>query len=157
MKRPVLNLIAISAMFVWLVSCDHSRVFEAYQPLPEEGWHKDSVASFEVDIKDTVQNHNLYINVRNDINYLYSNLWIFMQIEQPGEKITTDTFEVLLADQTGKWLGEGFGGKKNRQVLYNSNVYFPVSGNYKISIQQGMRDELLENISDIGIRIEKAE
>jgi gliding motility-associated lipoprotein GldH len=39
--------------------------------------------------------------------------------------------------------------------MYRSNVFFPNSGDYKISIQQGMRVNVLEGISDVGLRVEK--
>ena len=108
-------------------------------------------------VHDTLQNNNLYINVRNDIKYKYSNLWLFIEIDQPGNNSVTDTFEITLADPSGKWLGEGFGGIKNRQVIFKRNVYFPVSGEYKINIRQGMRENVLKGITDIGIRVEKQE
>jgi gliding motility-associated lipoprotein GldH len=130
-------------------------VFEKNISVSENGWNKDSIITFDVPIIDTQQNHNFFINVRNDIKYKYSNLWIFVEINQPGNNSVNDTFEVTLADPSGKWLGEGFGGLKNQQVLFKSNVYFPVSGEYNINISQGMRDNVLKGITDIGIRIEK--
>ena len=105
----------------------------------------------------TVQNYNLYINIRNDINYGYSNLWLFVDIEQPDGASICDTFEMVVADASGKWLGEGFGGLKTRKAVYRSNVYFPHSGKYKVSVQQGMRENKLEGISDVGFRVEKME
>ena len=137
-------------------SCDSNRVFEKYKPIPKSGWNKDSLVVFTIPVTDTLQNHNLYIDVRNDVTYSYSNLWLFIEIDQPGGKTLKDTFELSLADPTGKWLGEGRGGKKTRQVIYRRNVYFPVSGTYKIKLQQGMRETNLKGISDIGIRLEKA-
>jgi len=136
-------------------ACDTNRVYEKYYPINKTTWSKDSLVLFNIPVTDTVQNHNLYINVRNDINYNYSNLWLFINIEQPGGQAIKDTFEMVLADPAGKWLGHGFGGLKNRQVLYRNNVYFPHSGDYKISIQQGMRDSELKGISDVGLRVEK--
>ena len=68
-----------------------------------------------------------------------------------------DKFEITLADPAGKWLGGGFGGLKTREVIFRRNVFFPVSGNYKITIQQGMREDVLTGISDVGVRIEKLE
>ena len=155
-----MNKISFQLLFVVFVltifsACDKNLIFEKYQPISESGWHKDSPAMFTIPITDTLQNHNLYINVRNDIEYNFSNLWLFIEINQPGKTGITDTLEILLATPAGKWLGDGFGGIKTRQVKYKGGVYFPVSGNYKINIQHGMRDELLEGITDIGFRVEK--
>jgi len=147
-------ILAIFALTIF-TACDKNLVFEKYQSIPENGWHKDSLVVFTIPIADTLQNHNLYIDVRNDVEYKYSNLWLFVELNQPGKTGITDTLEILLADPSGRWLGEGFGGIKTRQVRYKGGVYFPVSGEYKINIQHGMRDELLEGITDIGFRVEK--
>ncbi len=155
MKR-FFQLLIGGFLLIALWACDTNRVFEKYHPINETTWSQDSLVVFNIPVTDTVQNHNLYINVRNDINYNYSNLWLFINIEQPGGKAIKDTFEMVLADPTGKWLGHGFGGLKTRQVLYRSNVYFPQSGDYKISIQQGMRDSELKGICDVGLRVEKS-
>ena len=155
MKRISFKLLIFASLIGLLFSCDRNRVFEAYEKLPQTGWDKDSPVVFNIDVTDTVQTQNLYINVRNDIKYKYSNLWLFVKIEQPGKIAVADTFEVILADPTGKWLGEGFGGIKTRQVIYKGGVYFPVSGEYKINIQHGMRENVLQGITDIGFRVEK--
>ncbi|MCK5729528.1 MAG: gliding motility lipoprotein GldH [Draconibacterium sp.] len=155
MNKFTFQIIIAAFLLTIFWACNIDMAFEEYKPIPENGWHKDSVAVFNIAITDTLQNHNLYINTRNDINYKYSNLWLFIEINQPGEIGITDTLELLLADQRGKWLGEGFGGIKTRQVVYKSGVFFPVSGEYTVNIKHGMRDEMLEGITDIGFRVEK--
>jgi gliding motility-associated lipoprotein GldH len=155
MVKFTIQILIAAILLISFSSCDNNRVFEEYQSIPEPGWHKDSVFVFEVLITDTLQNHNLLVNVRNSITYSYSNLWLFIEIEEPGGIFAKDTFELSLADPMGKWLGEGFGGLKTRQVVYRRNVYFPRRGTYRIQIKQGMREEILEGINDIGFRVEK--
>ncbi len=154
--RKLSKFVYVGLLLAILSACDANRVFDEYKPIIEESWHKDSLLVFTIPITDTVQNHNLYINVRNDIDYDYSNLWLFINIEQPGGVARRDTFEIALADPSGRWLGEGFGGYKTRKAAYRSNVFFPISGDYRISIQQGMRQNRLKGISDLGLRIEKS-
>lgn len=156
MKNLRLQFFVITLIVILFSACDKNQVFEKYEKIPQSGWHKDSTIVFSVPVTDTLQNHNLLLNIRNDIKYNYSNLWLFIEINQPGEIAVTDTFEVMLANSAGKWLGDGFGGIKTRQIPYRSSVYFPVSGDYKISIQHGMRDETLDAITNVGIRVEKA-
>jgi gliding motility-associated lipoprotein GldH len=150
-----LQLFFIGLLLVILASCDNKRVFEKYEPIAKTGWNKDSLVVFTIPVTDTLQNHNLYVDVRNDVSYSYSNLWLFIEIDQPGGEALKDTFQLSLADPTGKWLGKGWGGKKTVQVMYRRDVYFPVSGMYKIKLQQGMRETNLKGISNIGIRVEK--
>lgn len=155
MRKIGFQILFVGWILILISACDKNKVYEAYKKIPQSGWQKDSLVVFNVPISDTVQNNNLFINVRNKINYKYSNLWLFVEIEQPGGIAVTDTFELSLASPSGKWLGEGFGGIKTRQVMYRSGVYFPVSGDYKINIKHGMREETLEGISDIGFRVEQ--
>jgi len=157
MKKAILQILFFTSGLSLFIACDQGAVYDKFMPLPREGWNKDSLLVFNIDVIDTTQNHNFYINIRNDIKYKYSNLWLFVDIDQPAGTTLTDTFEITLADPSGKWLGEGFGGLKTREVIYKSNVYFPSSGQYKIKIQQGMRENVLKGITDVGIRIDKQE
>jgi len=156
MKRVFQHFLFFMGLLLVLAACDRKMVFDQYKAIQKAEWQKDSVLTFDVKITDPEQNNDLFVNVRNDIDYKFSNLWLFIGITQPGDSIAaTDTLEITLADPSGKWLGEGFGGIKTTQNLFRSNVYFPKPGIYKISIQQGMRGFVLEGITDIGVRVEK--
>lgn len=138
-----------------LVSCDRKRVFESYSELDKNGWNKDSVVVFDVPVTDTIKNHNLYVNIRNKGTYAYSNLWLFMTTGSPDGQFRTDTVEFTLAEPSGRWKGSGIGGLHDNQILYKNSVYFPHKGIYVFKIKQGMRDNVLQGIRDIGIRLEK--
>ena len=156
MYRIGLFIILFCLIIITISSCNSYEVYEDYVEIPSTGWHKDSLAVFNIPVSDTLQNHNLILNVRNDVEYEYSNLWLFIEIHQPGGKTAKDTFEVALADATGKWLGDGFGGIKNKQAVFRTGIYFPVSGEYTVNIQHGMREEILTGITDIGFKVKKA-
>jgi gliding motility-associated lipoprotein GldH len=156
MKKLGFQFFTGCLFIISLVSCNNDSVFNQYKTIPKGKWNRDSLLIFHVPVTDTLLNHNLFVNIRNDIEYKYSNLWLFIDIKQPGDTIAVrDTFEITLADPTGKWLGTGFGGIKTNETLYRQNVYFPFSGIYEIQIQHGMRGKVLENITDVGIRVEK--
>lgn len=155
--RKIIQIFIAIVLLITALSCQPGIVHEEYKGIENRNWHKDSTMVFTIPVKDTLQNYNLLINVRNDVNYKYSNLWLFINIRQPNGQTLNDKFEITLADPSGKWLGSGFGGLKTREAVYKSHVYFPVSGNYIITVQQGMREEVLKGISDVGIRVEKVE
>ncbi len=156
MKQLNFYPIFIVFFIVTFVSCTNKGVFNEFKAVPKSGWSKDSLMVFNIPVTDTLHNNNMYINVRNSISYSYSNLWLFVEIVQPGGEALKDTFEISLADPAGKWLGQGMGGVKTCEVVYRRDVYFPVAGTYKVKIQQGMRENNLEGISDIGVRVEKS-
>lgn len=156
MTKRFFHLLALAFSVAIFTSCNNDALFEKYQNIPDSQWHKDSLVVFEVPVTDTLQNHNLLVNIRNEIDYNYSNLWLFIEIVRPDGKAVKDTFELTLAAPSGKWLGEGFGNLRTQQVMYRRNVNFPVPGEYKVSIQHGMREDILDGISDVGITLQKA-
>lgn len=137
------------------VSCDRNVVFERNQKIPQMEWHFEDKVSFEAEINDTINLHNIYINVRNSIDYNYMNFYMFLDTEFPDGRLVRDTLECMLADNRGEWTGKGFGKIRSNQFQMRHNVWFPVRGVYTFTFKQAMRDEVLEGISDIGIRIEK--
>ncbi len=151
MKFP-LNFTVCSLLI--LFSCDPGRVYEKNVKIPDGIWYKDNKVSFEVFVDDTIRAHNLYVNVRNTSLYPFSNLYLFIETTAPSGHMIRDTFEVILADERGKWLGSGVGDIWDLQQVYKKNVRFAQRGKYLFQYQQAMRMEKLPFILDTGLRIE---
>ncbi len=149
------TLIFLTLLTFIFASCDSNRVFEEYETIETDGWHKDSAAVFSINLDNTEQGCNLLVNIRNNSKYPNSNIWLFIDITSPDGTMLTDTIEYTLADKTGKWTGSGIGDLFDNQFSYKQNIFFPVAGEYSISIKQGMRSTKLKGIQDIGFRIEK--
>lgn len=140
-----------------LISCHPNEVYFEYQPVNIQGWSKDSVLKFPVTISDAESRYNIVINTRNNTNYPYQNMWLFVKEIYPDNVVRKDTIDFYLADDFGKWLGSGVGALYNMPVLYRSGFKFPQKGVYTFEIQHGMRDSMIVGISDIGLKVEKAE
>ena len=146
-----------AALALSLTACDKNRVFEENTPIADHSWDPAQVVRFEVNIEDTVSPHNFFVNVRNGDAYRYSNLYLFINTTFPDGRRSHDTLECILADDRGRWLGEGIGDLYSSQILFKKNVRFPLSGTYTFEFMQGMREDNLPMITDIGMRIEKQE
>jgi gliding motility-associated lipoprotein GldH len=144
-------------MFLLFSSCDRKRIFEENQPITNNLWDSNNKLKFTVDIMDTVNSNNFYVNVRNADGYPYNNLFLFIKTTFPNGKVAIDTMECVLADEKGKWLGSGMGDIYDNQIPFKRNVRFPMSGKYTFELQQGMRLDNIPLIMDVGLRIEKAE
>ena len=156
MKRPLIRALGFLALLMSLLACDPRKVTDEYHTIRNSSWNVDSVQHFSFTILKKDQNHNVYLNIRNDRSYGFSNLWLFVTVVSPTGKSMTDTVQVVLADPAGKWLGKGFSGVYDNRLLYKRNVYFPDPGLYFIHLRHGMRPNNLKGITDIGIRVEKA-
>lgn len=148
-------LILTGLLLVLLSSCNNDRVFEESIKIDQGQWHSDNILGFSTVISDTLCGYNMYIDVRNDISYSYSNLYLFMNTIFPNGTITRDTIECMLAGYDGKWLGSGSGNVRFNRFLFQPNIRFPVAGSYRFELEQAMRVEELKGILDIGIRIDK--
>jgi gliding motility-associated lipoprotein GldH len=137
-------------------SCDSKRIFEKNVKLPDNVWNIDTVVKLQVDIADTTQPANFYVNVRNSEGFPYSNLYLFIKTKFPNGQQSNDTLECVLADEKGQWLGSGMGDIYDNQIPFKRNVRFPVPGTYTFELQHGMRVTDLPLIMDVGLRIEKA-
>lgn len=157
------SLIAV-ALSMLLFSCDENRFFDEYKTFDGK-WNKDSIVAFTIDQKDTTGLYNLYVTMRNNNKYPYSNLFLIVQMQQPGTQITkVDTLEYQMANPDGTLMGEGFGNVKESKLWYKERVRFAKAGQYRFSIQQAVREpgkipglQELDGITEVGLRIEKAE
>lgn len=150
-------LVLLLFLFLFFSACDPGLIFQENQHVNNNSWPVDTSYTFQFLIEDTVSFNNFYVNIRNTTNYEYSNLFVFLNTRFPNGNVYRDTIECLLADKEGRWLGKGMGKIKDNSILVRRNVRFPVSGVYQMNVEQGMREEVLSGISDIGIRIEKIE
>jgi len=158
MKKISLNFFLIVISYATLfVACDNNSVYDTYTAIPNLKWDANKPIVFNVEIKDTINPHNVYINIRNSSKYENMNLFLFVHTISPSGAELVDTFECMLADERGKWLGNGWGDIYDNRFLYKKQVRFPVQGEYTFRITQAMRTEELKNISDVGLRIDKLE
>ena len=149
------NIFNITLIALVLCSCDPNKIYESNVKIPDEGWLHTELARFEVEITDTITPCNIYINVRNNNNYKYMELWLFVGVYSSFGFDERDTVKIMLADHRGKWLGHGLGSKFDTRYFFRKNVRFPAAGRYVFEYEQATRNKLLTGIDDIGLRIEK--
>ena len=160
--RSALTVSFLIFAIIIFSSCDPDRVYDEYESV--RGWHKDSLVNFELNNIDSTQVYDLFINLRNNNDYQYSNLFLITEIKFPQGKVISDTLEYEMTKPNGEWLGTGFGDVKENKFWYKENVRFEEPGTYRVSIQQAMRKngdvdgiQELEGITDVGFRIEKSD
>jgi|WetSurMetagenome_2_1015567.scaffolds.fasta_scaffold107374_3 gliding motility-associated lipoprotein GldH len=145
----------IFSILLTLLSCDNGASYEEFISLPDT-WNAGNILHFNVNITDTAEAQNVYISVRNTGKYQFSNLYLFVTAHSPNGVTLRDTVEIVLADDRGKWLGKGAASVFTFYYPYKSNIRFPMRGIYSFDVEQAMWIKDLKNISDIGLRIEKA-
>jgi len=158
----ILQRIKYAALFFGCVviinSCNRKSVFSDYRALKGSKWHQDSILIFDMTVPDSTKIYNLFLNVRNEGKYNYSNLWLFVKIIPPKGRAINDTIELSLATPEGKWLGSGLGDLYDMKYPYKQTTFFPAAGYYRFEVRHGMRTEdgILKGIHDFGITLERS-
>ncbi|MDR7211267.1 gliding motility lipoprotein GldH [Flavobacterium piscis] len=144
---------------ILLFSCDKKRVFDEYKSVGS-AWHKDSIVTFDIPVLDSTKRYDLFVNLRNNNNYPFNNLFLIVAIEMPNGFTKVDTLEYQMANPDGTLLGNGFSDIKESKLYLKEGVKF--RGKYKVHIKQAVREsgkipgvQELEGITDVGFRIEQ--
>ncbi len=141
-----------------LASCDGTVYYSEYADVSEDGWNVADSACFDLPVDDTTHLFDLLVEVRNNVDYAYSNLFLFVNTTFPDGSISCDTMELPLADPSGEWLGKHSGRYvDSRYRLRGQAMRFPMEGNYHFAITHGMRDGALKGIAHMGFRVEYSE
>ncbi|MFV8356390.1 gliding motility lipoprotein GldH [Flavobacterium sp. XS1P32] len=142
-------------------SCDKKRVFDEYKSVGS-AWHKDSIVTFNLPELDSTKRYDLFINVRDNNDYQFNNLFLIVALELPNGFTKVDTLEYQMAEPDGTLLGNGFSDLKESKLFYKENVRF--RSKYKVYIKQAVREngkvlgvKALDGITEVGFRIEKKE
>ena len=151
---PKINIFVLIVVLAGLNSCDPNMVYDHLEKTKNQNWNAKDIKHFEVDIQDSLNYHNVYVNIRHTKDYPKSNLYLFVTITGPNENEIRDTIDIPIANKHGKWFGSGFGEIKFVRKKIKKQVIFAHKGKYFFDIEQGMRLEEVP-VTDIGLRIEK--
>ena len=157
LQRRLLSVLTSFVVIATFVACDGNVVYKKYQDIPDNVWARDFSPEFEFEIEDTEESYNLDLMIRNASFYPYNNIWVFIHQTDPNGLLDVDTLEIKLADEAGKWLGDGMGDLWDNKVPWKINYHFEKSGKYSYRVEHAMRTEKVPGILDLGLSVEKQE
>lgn len=140
---------------LFCAACSNNEIFSDFHSFPRSEWNWNDYAHFDVHVTDSIRRYDLEVTSRNNSQYPFSNLWLFVDIRTPKDSLLRDTVDLRLADMYGKWLGTGISSYTVTKS-FRTNYCFPNTGRYHFTIRQGMRENPLTGVSDVGLTISKA-
>jgi gliding motility-associated lipoprotein GldH len=159
LKSKFVILLLISIL---MISCNDTIEFNQYTAVENSSWKSGEKMNFTFEVKDTVSPKNLFINIRSNSDYEFSNLYLITALKFPNNSLVIDTLQYEMTDASGMFLGSGFSEIKENKLFYKERKVFPVSGNYSLTIEHAMRKngemkavEELYGVQDVGFSIEK--
>jgi gliding motility-associated lipoprotein GldH len=152
-NRLIVLLICVTA----LTGCGEAPFFAGNEPIDGTNWKINDVKAFSINIDDTLQPYDFFIDLRHTESYPYSNIYLFMTYTLPDGKRIIDSVGYNMQDAESRWLGNHSGSLITHRVLVKQNGRFPRKGRYVISLRHAMYDDPLPGVSDIGITLRKKE
>jgi|AntDryMetagUQ255_1029468.scaffolds.fasta_scaffold01941_2 gliding motility-associated lipoprotein GldH len=141
-----------------LASCDTIDLYEKVVSIPKNKWASTYKPSFTFSINDTTTAYQLYFIIRHNEKYNYNNIWLNLYTKSPDGTVSKAPYEMPLATNEKGWLGTGMDDLYEHRIALtplNRQFYFKKAGNYTFSVEQIMREDPLESVLNVGLRIEK--
>jgi len=143
----------------FLVSCQTIDLYEKTAGIPGHSWKSSFKPTFTFVIKDTASAYQLYVTIRHTDRYNYNNIYIHLTTKQPGrDSAQTARYDLTLGTDESGWLGTGMDDIYEHRIPLTpvgTDFRFREPGEYHFTIEQVMREDPLENVLNVGLRIEK--
>ena len=141
---------------LFLGACQTIDLYEQTTTYPEHQWSSKQVNQYQFNIADSNARYNMFFVIRHHNAYHYKNIWLQVTSQAAGDSIQTQTININLADDMNGWLGSGMDDIYDHRALMNTQPLKLPKGSFKVTIQQIMREDPLQNILTTGVRVEKA-
>ena len=156
MERRPHSLIPILALLLGALitasSCRRTTIMHTYRNTPVQGWEQSDRLAFRL---DTVRESGLYamrLGVRTTADYPYQKLWLVMETDLSHPDTTySDTIVCTFVRSDGT--REGSGTDTYQYNFDFADIMLHEGQTGRFVIHHIMQREILQGISDIGIRI----
>lgn len=135
--------------------CTTVDLFEKSVTIPGHAWSNSFRPSFDFTITDTTSPYQLFLVLRHNEKYSFSNIYVNVYAKVPGmDSAVKIQKDLLLATNEKGWLATGMDDiYYHRLELGRPQVLRP--GDYTFTVEQIMRENPLLNVLNVGIRVEK--
>lgn len=153
--KVIISKISILLVVILFSACNNNVVYDENKEVNQREWKTTDKLYYEVDVTDTIKSYKLAINIRNTIEYPYSNIYFYMNTILPNGKVTKcDTIECYLAYPDGTWKGKGNSKIRDNRFWIAKNIKFEQKGKYTFELRQATIDSTLKGICDVGLHLE---
>jgi len=152
--NPGILFVLITTVSLWLTACTQLDVFEKNVVIPKNQWSNSLKPDFDFIIKDTTASYNLYIVLRHTDAYHYNNIWLNLGTQSPSDTMRYQKFDLLLGTDAKGWEGTGMDDVYEHRSTLAARQPLK-AGNYTFTIEQIMREDPLQEVLNVGLRLEK--
>ena len=149
-------LAGLLVFFSFISACGTIDVFEKNVSIPNHEWHSSLKPEIAFEISDTTSLYNIYVVLRHTDAYRYKNIWMNIHTQVPGDIPLKQRLDLVLAADDKGWLGSGMDDIFEHRIRITSAPQkLSKPGLYRFRIEQIMREDPLQYVMNVGIRVEK--
>jgi gliding motility-associated lipoprotein GldH len=136
-------------------ACTPIDMYEKSETVPGHEWKSDFRPAFNFVITDTQSTYKIFLVLRHTEKYSFNNIYVNLYIKGPDQD-SAKKFQrdLRLATNEGGWLGTGVDDIYEHRSLLAQGQSLK-SGVYTFTIEQIMREDPLQNVLNVGLRLEK--
>jgi gliding motility-associated lipoprotein GldH len=141
-----------------LAACHSDRVYKAYESdFPFNRWEKSRVLTFNPEISDTASNYSVSLELRHVYGFQFETMKVRVDIISPsGEAIVKHyTFQVMKNKE--EYFSDCAGSFCDLRAVVEPGIKFKETGVYTFKISHELSVELLPNVMEFGLIIDKNE
>ena len=142
---------------LFLSACTTVDVFEKNITIPRHEWSNNFKPEIVFEITDSLSTYNIFTVIRHSDAYRYKNLWMNIYIQSPGDTVRKQKLDLKLATDDKGWLGSGMDDIYEHRIRITDKPVALKAGTYRFRLENIMREDPLEHVMNVGVRVEKSE
>jgi gliding motility-associated lipoprotein GldH len=138
-----------------ILSCTTADIYEKTVTIPGQKWQSSYQPGFEFQITDTTTSYKIYLVLRHTEKYNFNNIYVNLHVKGPGQDTsTTIQKDLILATNDKGWEGTAMDDIYEHRIPLAEKQTLK-AGLYNFTIEQIMREDPLEHVLNVGLRLER--
>lgn len=151
-----ISCILTGLLMLLLLACGKIPYYSETHAFADGTWGSGEMPKFSFEVKDSLDVYDMSFVLRLNTDYEYQNIWLLMHTTQPEGVMSTDTINILICDEKGKWLGKKSGANYTFTGVFALQHRFNTLGKHTIAIEHAVMNPLLKGVLDLSLVIEKS-
>ena len=139
---------------VLLAGCKKDKIiYEKISEFPDAAWTYGNDLDFDFTLEDTTASYRILMYLEFETDYRWQNLYTRAVTTMPDGSVVVDDVSLELASKSGEWYGDCNSEVCELNIPLQNNVRTRDAGNYHVQFKQHMRNETVDGIRAIGLKV----
>jgi gliding motility-associated lipoprotein GldH len=147
-------IIAAVVVTVGFSSCKKAPHYSETHVFKDGVWGSGEQPVFSFDMQDSVGLYDLSFVLRLNNDYDYQNIWILMHTTRPEGTISTDTINLQVFDERGRWMGKKTGATYTFTGIFAFQHRFETRGEHSIRMEHAVMNPELRGVMDMTLLVD---